>query len=220
MLKKWKELAKVDVSKYVEKRKDEKGNEFEYLPWVAVLRLLYENGAESVRMGINPSESGHTLHMTEGFTDKNGEVTHNPEVHVWVEIDGERYDYVYPVISGSYVVKDKTLNQQRIATAVVRAQCKCIAINTGLGISLWDKNDELDKPEIDVIELQNPKDLLAKFGGMVGDLVNNYGLTEAEIAAKMGLDTDRVGDVIKVEINHLRAYEKSLKKIYEEAKNM
>ena len=102
MVKSWSELSKVDVSKYVEQRDDEKGNTFDYIPWVAMLRLLHENGAEKVRMGVIPDANGNTVHMTaQGFTDKNGNTNHCPEVHVWVEIDDERYEYVYPVISGS-----------------------------------------------------------------------------------------------------------------------
>ena len=121
MLKSFNELKKVDVSKYIEKRKDEKGNEFDYMPWTAVLELLYENGADKVRWGVYHNEkTGHSLHMTEqAFLDKNGVSNHCPEVHVWVEIDGERVDYDYPVISGSFVVRDLTLNQQRIHTAIV-----------------------------------------------------------------------------------------------------
>ena len=221
MLKKWSEMAKVDVSAYVEKRADEKGKEFDYIPWAAMLELLYANGAEEVKYGITPSEKGHSVHMTEtGFTDKNGAVTHCPEVWVWVEIDGKHYDYAYPVISGSYVVKDMTLNQQRIHTAIARAQCKCVAINTGLAISLWSKADETDvKADIDIVELQSAELLFSKLGTQVSELMREYGMAESEIAAQMGLDTERVGDVIRVDIKRLMGYEKALKKIKLEKAN-
>lgn len=216
-MKSWNEMAKVDVSKYVEKRQDEKGNEFDYIPWVAMLRLLYSNGAKKVRMGVIPDENGNTVHMTaQGFTDKNGSINHCPEVHVWVEVDDERYEYVYPVISGSFVVKDMQLNQQRIATAVVRAQCKCIAINTGLGISLWEKGDETDSAGVDVIELQSADNLYRKYGTMVARLMDR-GISEAEIADKLGLDTDRVGDIFRATIAPLRKYEKELNKMLKNA---
>lgn len=206
-------MAKVDVSKYVEKRKDEKGNEFDYIPWVSMLKLLYDNGAEEVKMGVAHDENGHSVHMTQlGFTDKNGAINHCPEVHVWVEIDGKRYEYTYPVISGSFVVKDLQLNQQRIATAVIIAQCKCVAINTGLGISLWEKGDETETGGVDVVELQSVDSLFVKLGTMVRRVMDT-GLSEAEIADRLGLETDRVGDVIKATLAPVRKYEKELNKM-------
>jgi len=216
MIKNWTEMSKVDVSPYVEKRKDEKGKEFDYIPWVAMLKLLYENGAEKVRMGVIPDPQGNTVHMTEkGFADKNGNVNHCPEVHIWVEIDNDRYEYIYPVISGSFVVRDMQLNQQRIATAVIRAQCKCIAINTGLGISLWEKGDETETATVDIVELQSVDNLFRKFGTTVTRLIEK-GMSEAEIADKLGFETDRVGDVIKATLAPVRQYEKVLNKLLKE----
>lgn len=224
-LKKWKELAKIDVSKYVEKRQDEKGNEFDYIPWVAMLKLLHDNGAEEVSYGVIPSSTGHTVHMTDKeFTDKNGESNHCPEVHLWVKIDGKRYPdenedsyYNYPIRSGSYVVKDKTMNQHRVDVAVTRGVCKLIAISTGLGISLWEKNDETDDSGsgLDVVEIQSVGNLLAKFGTTVRKIIDK-GVSEAEIADRLGFDTDRVGDVIKAQLAPLRNEEKELAKMLKE----
>lgn len=225
-LKSWNEMAKVDVTPYIEKRKDEQGNEFDYMPWIDTLLLLHENGAEEVSYGVIPSATGHSVHMTEqGFTDKNGAVNHCPEVHVWVKIDGKRFPdddpstfYNYPIRSGSFVIRDMTMNQHRVDVAITRAVCKCIAIYTGLGINLWKKNDETEaKPEMDIIAMQSATNLFKKLGTEVTELIRDYGLSEAEIAVQMGLDTDRIGDVIKVDINRLRGYEQALEKIKKNA---
>ena len=67
MLKDYKEMLKVDVSKYVEKR-----DGAEYLNWAKVVDLLHENGAEKVYFEpvVNPN-TGSSLYMSEQvFTDK------------------------------------------------------------------------------------------------------------------------------------------------------
>ena len=43
------------------------------------------------------------------------------------------------------------------------------------------------------------------------------GISEAEIADKLGLDTDRVGDIFRATIAPLRKYEKELNKMLKNA---
>ena len=138
MLKSFKELIAFDTSSYEQKKPTFKNKKplpeskwLSYIEWAVVLRLLYDNGAEKVRYGT-------LLNSTEypAVFDSNGE---NPFVSVWVEIDDERYAIEYPVLGiNTYTKKAGSLN---IHTAQQRAFVKCVAINTGLGLSLWIKDE-------------------------------------------------------------------------------
>lgn len=134
-LKPFNELFNVDLSKEVVHRPVKKGSNLtlEYLEWANCIKLLYEHGAEKVRYGMVYNEKGYPC-----FYNHNGEA---PFVRVWLEIDGERYEEDYPVINGIYVVANPT--QMDINKAKQRGFVKAVAINTGLGLSLWIKEEEL-----------------------------------------------------------------------------
>ena len=142
MLKPFNELYQLDISRDIDqkpiKKKMKDGSwkevgKLDYLSWATVLRLLYENGAESVRYGNILSVSGHSLHLLNGNL---------PEVHVWTEIDGKRNEITYPVIDGSRDVSMEQIAQSDIHNATQRAFAKCVAVNTGLGLRLWEKEDK------------------------------------------------------------------------------
>lgn len=217
MIKSFKEMAEVDVSKYVEEKKDlaDKGKTFKYLPWEACLMLLHENGAENVYFYPVKSEQGSTLHMVDRvFVDKNEKKNSCYEVVVHIIIDDLEFDMTYPVISGSSVIHELTMNQQKVNTAVQRAFVKGVAIRTGLGISLWtDGNDETaEKSTIDDIELQDGEKLFRKLGALFATVMQRTGMSEEEVGARIGID-ENPGAVIGQMCRQLKNYEAKLNEL-------
>lgn len=143
MLKSWNELFNLDISKYVKTR-----DKADYLPWASCLKLLYDNGAERVQIDTLTDRNGSSLFMSEQtFTDKSGGINRCYEVRVRVHIDDKCYHLCYPVLNGVNAVRDITMNQNAVHKAQMRAFVKCVAINTGLGFSLW--MDDADIEEVD-----------------------------------------------------------------------
>lgn len=160
MLKPYEELRKVNVSKYVENR-----DGFSYLNWAKCIELLHDNGAEVVYFEPIPDEkTGSSLRMTEvEFKDKNGGVNRCYETRIKVVIDDKTYYMQTPVMNGSNPVKDNSMNQNRVWTSMCRAFVKCVAINTGLGFSLWLKEETESKPFENEIPVENrPADEVQK----------------------------------------------------------
>ena len=141
MLKSWNEMRKLDISKYVKKR-----DGADYLPWASCLKLLHENGAESVQIVPEVNENGSSLFMSEqAFTDKNGGTNRCYEVRLTVIIDGTPYKISYPVLNGIAAVRDDLMNQNAVHKSQMRAFVKCVAINTGLGFDLWLDDSDIEQ---------------------------------------------------------------------------
>lgn len=133
-LKPFNELLALDLTNEVAKRPVKKNSKetLDYLEWANCIKLLHENGAETVRYGMIKNNDGYPC-----FYNQHGEA---PFVSVWVEIDGERYEEDYPVVNGIYPVANP--NQLDINKAKQRGFVKAVAINTGLGLGLWIKEEE------------------------------------------------------------------------------
>ena len=141
MLKSWNEMRKLDISKYVKKR-----DGADYLPWASCLKLMHENGAESVQIVPEVNENGSSLFMSEqAFTDKNGGTNRCYEVRLTVIIDGTPYKISYPVLNGIAAVRDNLMNQNAVHKSQMRAFVKCVAINTGLGFDLWLDDSDIEQ---------------------------------------------------------------------------
>ena len=138
MLKDYKELRKIDVSKWVEKR-----DGAEYLNWAKVVDLLHENGAEKVYFEpVVNKETGSSLYMTkEVFTDSKGNTNRVYETEVKIVIDDLEFTQRGPVTNGSNPVKDNSMSQQRLWNCQTRLFVKGVAIRTGLGFDLWLKDE-------------------------------------------------------------------------------
>lgn len=93
----------------------------DYVEWATVLVALYKQGATSVGFGSD-------LHPTKKNTLK-----------IFLVIDGVRYETDYPIIDGNSIISDP--NQMNIHKAELRGFVKCTAISTGLGLSLWQKEE-------------------------------------------------------------------------------
>lgn len=193
-MKSFKQLYNFDVSKYVQKKptfkkvngKLEKMPEkywLKYIEWSTAIFLLYENGASKVTHEFVCNDKGYPA-----FFDESG---NNPFVKVKLIVDEDEYNYQYPVINGNIV--DGNPNQMAIHRAQQRALVKCIAVNTGLGLSLWQKeeqhydevevvNDESGKPELkqDMPQWKEAVKAL-KNGFKISDIRKKYYVTEENI---------------------------------------
>ena len=190
MLKSYKEMLKVDVSKYVEKR-----DGAEYLNWAKVVDLLHENGAEKVYFEpvVNPN-TGSSLYMTDQvFTDSKGNTNRVYETAVKVVIDDLEFIQRGPVTNGSNPVKDNSMTQQRLWNCQTRLFVKGVAIRTGLGFNLWlkeEENNEKNNWEDDL----NKHDIF-KIKERVQELytkIHKSGLSTKEIAEKLHKTEDEV----------------------------
>ena len=190
MLKDYKELRKIDVSKWVEKR-----DGAEYLNWAKLVDLLHENGAEKVYFEpVVNKETGSSLYMTnEVFTDSKGNTNRVYETEVKIVIDDLEFTQRGPVTNGSNPVKDNSMSQQRLWNCQTRLFVKGVAIRTGLGFDLWLK-DEF-KMEKDNWEDDLSRHDIFKIRERVQELYTKKlkdGLSAKDIADKLNRSVDEV----------------------------
>lgn len=138
MLKSYEEMRQVDVTPYCEEREG-----MLYLNWAKCIDLLRENGAKKVYWEPVPDEkTGSSLRMTEKeFEDSKGNKNRCYETRIRVVIDDNEYHMQSPVMNGVNPVKDNSMSQQRVWNSMCRSFVKCVAIHTGLGFSLWLKEE-------------------------------------------------------------------------------
>ena len=154
MLKPYSELVKIDVLPFCDMReaKDDKGKSIKvpYLNWATCKSMLHENGAESVYFVPLKAPNGSYLFQSAEVENKGGRKTGCWFVSVEIHIDDRTFTMDMPLMNGSLVVYEDTLNQLRIANAHARAFVKGVAIHTGLGFSLWcsDKDTEPDSDDL------------------------------------------------------------------------
>lgn len=190
MLKDYKDLRKIDVSNWVEKR-----DGADYLNWAKVVDLLHENGAEKVYFEpIADEVTGSSLYMTDQtFTDLKGNTNRVYETAVKIVIDDLEFIQRGPVTNGSNPVKDNSMTQQRLWNCQTRLFVKGVAIRTGLGFDLWLK-DEL-KTEKDNWEDDLTKHDIFKIKERCQIAYTQKmkdGLTTKEIAEKLHKTEDEV----------------------------
>lgn len=139
MLKPYKELREVDVTPYC---KDRDG--ISYLPYNTCISLLHEHGAESVYFLPVPNpRNGSSLYETETvFADKNKVTNRCYETRIEIHIDDKTYYMQSPVMNGTSPVRDNSMNQQRVWNSMTRSFVKAVAMYTGLGFSLWMKEED------------------------------------------------------------------------------
>lgn len=144
-LKSFDEMRAIDVLPYCEHRraKDDNGKEImvPYLNWARCKQLLHENGAGVVYFDPVTGADGSSLIRSDVVAvDKWGAENRCYEVRVRIVIDDLVFEMQTPLLNGSLVVTDKTLNQLRVGNAQARAFVKGVAIRTGLGFDLWLKD--------------------------------------------------------------------------------
>lgn len=159
MLESYSDLVKIDVLPFCEKRKakDDNGKQIEipYLNWAKCKELLHEHGAKIVYFQPNKADDGGYLFSSGTFANKDGRTHKCYFVSVKIFIDDKIFDMDMPLMNGSLVVYDDTVNQLRIANSHARAFVKGVAIHTGLGFNLWVKNDEMPVSAEDDLSIHN-----------------------------------------------------------------
>lgn len=199
MLKPYSELVKVDVLPFCDHRKakDDQGKQIDvpYLNWAKCVELLHENGAETVYYIPLKAPDGGYLFSSKTVQDKNGRTTGCYFVSVEVHIDDLTFTMDMPLMNGSLVVYDDTLNQLRISNCHARAFVKGVAIRTGLGFSLWagDKDtdsapDDLSAHNIFAIKQRIEMLITAKIqGGLsMDDILGELGIRQKQFDNIMG----------------------------------
>ena len=190
MLKPYNELRKVDVSEFVEKR-----DGADYLPYNKCIELLHENGAEKVYfLPVQNPKTGGSLYESETvFEDKNGVKNRCYETRIEIHIDDNVYYMQSPVMNGANPVKDNSMSQQRVWNSMTRSFVKAVAMYTGLGFSLWLKEEENERKQQnqadqyhDIMQVQNRVfetiTAIQKKGNMtLADIADQMGRTEEEM---------------------------------------
>lgn len=184
------ELRAVDVTPYVKQR-----DGVDYLPYTAVVDLLYQNGATHVYWQPMYKENGSSLFMSDQvFTDKSGNANRCYEVRIQIEVDDDIFTYTYPLTNGINPVKDNSLNQNVTHKAMQRAFVKAIAIRYGLGFSLWAK-DEIEETKDDDIYKHSLFAVKERFQQEYTKVLVNKGLSAKEIADKCDMSVEEVKDL-------------------------
>lgn len=196
-IKNFAELMELDLKEHISKKpilKKEGGDwkkigELDYLSWPDCLWLLHQNGAEKVVYGNVRSGADHPLFLLDGRA---------PFVRVYVEVDGDRRELDYPVIDGARDISMDKLVQSDIHNATQRGFVKCVAINWGLGLSLWQKeeseegkrrkpSDDLEFHNIMAIKERVNRFITSKLqGGMsMEDVLSGLQLSQAQFSTVM-----------------------------------
>ena len=144
MLKDYNELRKIDVTPYCDLR-----DGITYLPYNKCIDLLHENGAELVFFlpVPNPKTGGSLYESESAFLDKNGVQNRCYETKIEIHIDDKIYYMQSPVMNGANPVKDNSMSQQRVWNSMTRSFVKAVAMYTGLGFSLWLKEEEIERKQ-------------------------------------------------------------------------
>lgn len=198
-LKPFNELVQVDVRPLCDYRdaKDESGKPVKvpYLSWAKCAKLLHENGAESVWYAprVCPQTQSY-LWPQHTVTTSKGRVTQCWFVSVEVHIDEMCFTYDMPLLNGSLVVYEDTLNQLRINNALARAFVKGVAVRTGLGFDLWAEGDsdegadDLSRHSIYAIRERIERLMTAKEKGGISheELLAHVGMRPGQFSKMLG----------------------------------
>lgn len=190
MLKPYEELRKIDVSAFTEKR-----DGADYLPYNKCIDLLHEHGAEKVYfLPVQNPKTGGSLYESETvFEDKNGVKNRCYETRIEIHIDDNVYYMQSPVMNGANPVKDNSMSQQRVWNSMTRSFVKAVAMYTGLGFSLWLKEEENERKQQsqadqyhDIMQVQNRVfetiTAIQKKGNMtLADIADQMSKTEEEM---------------------------------------
>lgn len=195
MLKPYAELRKVDVTPFVEDR-----DGIPYLPYNKCIDLLHEHGAEVAYFIPVPNpKTGTSLYESETvFEDSKGNKNRCYETRIEIHIDDKVYYMQSPVMNGSNPVKDNSMSQQRVWNSMTRSFVKAVAIYTGLGFSLWLKEEESERHQQqqadfhhDIMKVQE------RVFETLTAIQKKGNLSVAEIAEKMGKSEDELKMYLK-----------------------
>lgn len=204
MLKGYKELSKLDVSEYCDKRKakGDNGREIDvlYLNWAVCKKLLHENGAEKVVFTPIRNSDGSSLFHTERIYGEGDKTNQCYEVGVHVVIDDLEFDFWGPLMNGSNPVRDNSISQQRIWNSQTRLFVKGVAMHTGLGFGLWLKEEQDDERQQKYDDLESHDVLKVKERIeriITTALDKGFTLEEIATGTQIGSDGDDVREIVR-----------------------
>ena len=213
-LKSFNELYKLDVTPYCDTReaKDDKGKAIQvaYLNWAKCVELLHENGAEVVYYIPLRGPDGSYLFSSKEVADKNGRKTGCYFVSVEIHIDDLTFTMDMPLLNGTYVVYDDTLNQLRISNCHARAFVKGVAIRTGLGFKLWVNDKDTDSAPDDLSH-HNINAIKQRIEQLITAKLQN-GLDMDDMYHALGISKKRF-DIIMASFNDIRVLENKLREL-------
>lgn len=213
-LKPFSELVKIDVLPFCDKReaKDDKGKKIEvpYLNWAKCVELLHEHGAEVVYFVPLKDANGSYLFTSREVENKDGRKTGCYFVSVEIHIDDLVFTMDAPLMNGSLVVWDDTLNQLRIANCHARAFVKGVAIRTGLGFKLWSDDKDTD-PAPDDLSSHNINAIKQRVEQLLTTKLQN-GLDMDDVYGALGISKKRF-DLIMAGFNDIYVLEKKLREL-------
>ena len=217
MLKKFDELYAIDVRPFCDfkKGKDDNGKviEIPYLSWGACeLLLRTQGGAERVSFKPHFNSDGGMLFASKDVKNKDGRTTGCYFVAVDIEIDDLKFTQYHPLLNGNLVVYDDTLNQQRIDAAQKRAFVKGVAVETGLGLSLWAEDFDDDKTASEDLSIHNIWKIKQRIEEQITAKMKN-GMTTTELCGKLGIKEKNLQDVLGNYFNNIAWLEDALKKL-------
>lgn len=195
MLKPYNELREIDVSKYVEKR-----DGADYLPYNKCIDLLHEHGAETVYfLPVQNPKTGGSLYESETvFEDKNGVKNRCYETRIEIHIDDKVYYMQSPVMNGANPVKDNSMSQQRVWNSMTRSFVKAVAMYTGLGFSLWLKEEENErKQQNQADQYHDIMQVQTRVFETITAIQKKGNMTLADIAEKMDRTEDEMRTYLK-----------------------
>lgn len=214
-LKGYDELRKVDVTPFCETR-----DGADYLPYNKCIDLLHENGAEIVYFIPVPNpKTGSSLYETETiFTDSKGNTNRCYETKIEIHIDDKVYYMQSPVMNGANPVKDNSMSQQRLWNSMTRSFVKAVAMYTGLGFSLWLKEEENERKEQYMADVYHDiNKVQERVFETVTAIQKKGNLSLGQIAEKMGRTEDELSQYLKM-YKILYAVESNLNAILKEIK--
>lgn len=215
-LKPYSELVKIDVLKDCDMRdaKDDKGNVIKvpYLNWAKCISLLREHGAEQVYYVPVKAPNGSFVFCHYEAVNKDGRKTGCYFVSVEIHIDDKVYTYDMPLMNGSLVVYEDTLNQLRIDNAHKRAFVKGVAIFTGLGFSLWSAEADTDKATDD-LSIHDLSAIKKRIEQQLTSVMQKRGLTQKELCDLMGMKESIFTSTMSAAFNNIALLEEKLKKL-------
>ena len=109
------------------------------------------------------------------------------ETRIEIHIDDNVYYMQSPVMNGANPVKDNSMSQQRVWNSMTRSFVKAVAMYTGLGFSLWLKEEEDERKQQnqadqyhDIMQVQN------RVFETITAIQKKGNMTIADIAEQMG----------------------------------
>ncbi len=215
-LKPYEELRKLDIIEHCSTRKgkDEHGKVIDlyYLNWAKCVDLLHENGAGMVYYVPLRDENGSFVFTSKDVQNKDGRACGCYFVAVEIHIDDLVFRMDMPLMNGSNVVYNDTLNQLRISNAHARAFVKGVAIRTGLGFGLWIKDDTTDLLGTeDDLSMHSIFSIKKRVEQLLTIKLNGLG-SDDELCRALGTNKKNVAAVL-ASFDSIDRFEKALRKL-------